>query len=108
MIGKLSAWLGHWLFRLMPPRLYLRLHGIKLYSEPRAIATVTYRLHGIEKQVQVKFGSAMAIVKTFPLWLRYGFCEPTFLGNERYFIPPHDIQRVGWYDPILEDYFAVC
>jgi len=41
-----SAWFNHLLFKLLPPKWYLRTQGIKLYHEPCAVATVTYNLHG--------------------------------------------------------------
>jgi len=93
------------LYKILPPEWYLKLHGIKLYSEPPTAATVTYTLHGEEKAAQVKFGSAYAVVKMFPLWLKHGFLEKG--PGDRYYIPPHDILKVEWWDPILEDYFAV-
>jgi len=112
----LSAWLNHPLFKLLPPKLYLRSQGIEYYSEPPVIATITYALNGEEKQAQVKFGGgAWAIIKMFPLWFEYGFCEPVpelspyiprHLDNERYYIPPANIQKVEWYDPVLEESFS--
>ena len=64
---------------------------------------------------EVKFGSAQAIIKIFPLWLEYGFCErvpelspyiPQHLDSKRYYVPPHDVLKIAWYDPVLEDYFS--
>lgn len=113
----LGAWLNHLLFKLLPPKLYLRSQGVELYREPPTTATVTYELHGEEKQAQVKFGGgAKAVVKILPLWFEYGFCEPVpelspyiprHLDNERYYIPPINIQKIEWYDPVLKDYFAI-
>jgi len=102
-----GAEINHLLFRLLPPEWYLRTQGIKLYREPRATATVTYNLHGEVKTAQVEFGSASAIVKMFPLWLKHGFLERGLEGEDRYAIPSRDILEIAWYDPVLEDYFSV-
>jgi len=102
----LGAWFDHLLFKLLPFKLYLRSQGIKMPDDPLVNVTVTYRLHGEEKRYRVKMGGAWAIVKILlPLWEQYGFCEPE--GKEKYYIPPHDIQKVEWYDSVLEDYFVV-
>lgn len=103
----LGAWFNHLLFRLLLPKWYLRTQGIKLYSEPSATATITYELHGETKMTQVKFGSAMALVKMLPLWLKNGFLERGSEGKDRYAIPPHDILKIAWYDPVLKDYFKI-
>jgi len=101
-----GAWLNYLLFKLLPPKLYLRSQGIEYCSEPPAVATITYELHGEEKQVQVKFsGGARTIVKMFPWWVVYGFLEPESVEKGRHYIPSHNIQRIEWYDPVLEDYF---
>jgi len=113
---RLSRWFNHLLFRLLPPEWYLRTQGIKLYREPRATATVTYRLRGEAKTAQVEFGSARAIVKMFPLWFEHGFCEPVpelspyippHLDDRRYYIPPIHVLKVEWYDPILKDSISI-
>lgn len=110
----IKAWFNHLLFGLLPPKLYLRLQGIELYDEPSVTVTVTYRLHGDQKQARVKLlgGAWMAIKTMIPLWLKHGFCEPVpelspyippQLDNKRYYVPPYDILKVEWYDPVLED-----
>lgn len=113
---RLSRLLSRLLFRLLPPRWYLRTQGIKLYREPPATATVTYKLHGEVKTTQVKFGSARAIIKILPLWFEYGFCEPVpelspyiprHLDDKRYVVPPGDILKVEWYDPVLKDDISI-
>lgn len=112
----LGAWFNHLLFKLLPPRWYLRTQGIKLYREPPATATIMYKSHGEVKTTQVKFGSARAIVKIFPLWFEYGFCEPVpelspyippHLDNREYYIPPVHILKVEWYDPVLKDNISI-
>jgi len=102
---NLGAWFNHLLFKKLPPKLYLRTQGIKLYSEPSTTATVTYILHGEEKHHRIKFGSAKAVVQMLPFYQRYGFIETE--GEEKYYIPPHDIQKLEWYDPVLKDYFII-
>lgn len=105
MIRKLAAWLDHRLFKLLSPEMYLQLHGVKHYTEPPTTVTVTYILHGEEKQHRVTFGGAWAVVQMIPMWLGWGFVEPE--GEERYFVPRRDIHRLEWYDPILEDCFVI-
>lgn len=104
----LGAWFNHLLFKLLPPRWYLRTQGIKLYREPRAIATITYKLHGKVKTVQIELlGGAWAIIWIFPIWLKYGFIEERAARGKRYIIRLHNILRIEWYDPVLKDYFSV-
>jgi len=64
-------------------------------------------LHDKVKTARVEFGSAGAIVKMFPLWLKYGFVERAAENEDRYAILPHDILEVAWYDPILKEPFSV-
>jgi len=105
----LGAWFNHLLFKLLPSKLYLRSQGIKMPDDPPVNVTVTYRLRGEEKQAQVRMGSTTWFIKLIlPTWLKNGFLEPEEPdGGARYAIPPHDIQKVEWYDPVLEDYFVV-
>jgi hypothetical protein len=104
-ISRLIAWLDHQLFRILLPETYLWLHSVEYYKEPPTTVTVTYILHGEEKQCDVKFGGAWAVIRIFSLWSDWGFIEPD--GEERYFIPAYDIRRLEWYDPVLEDQFMM-
>ena len=118
----LGAWFNHFLFRLLPPGWYLRTQGIKIRTESVVVIVTYLRPPGYDdllsnkKQAMVKFPNAEAVVKMLPLWFEYGFCEPVpelspyiprHLDNERYYIPPGNILKVKWYDPILEDDISV-
>jgi len=116
----LSRWFNHLLFKLLPPRWYLRTQGIKVRRKQNVIVTITYLRQGYSlinrKWALVKFANAEAVVKMIPLWFEHGFCEPIpglspyiprHLDNERYYIPPGNILRVKWYDPVLEDHISI-
>jgi hypothetical protein len=104
-MSRLITWLDHQLFRVLSPETYLWLHGVKYYREPPTTVTITYILHGEEKQRDVRFGNAWAVTQMLPLWLDWGFVEPE--GEKRYFIPACDIRKLEWYDPVLEDQFVI-
>jgi len=42
----LGAWFSHLLFKLLPPKLYLRLQGIKLPTDSPVNVTIVLRRHG--------------------------------------------------------------
>jgi len=112
----LGAWLNHLLFKLLPPEWYLRTQKVRVRREQNVMVAVTYlRQDDLlinKRRAIINFGNTMAPFKIVPLWFEHGFCEPVpelspyiprRLDNKRYYIPPGNILKVEWYDPVLEN-----
>lgn len=110
-LSRLLSWL---LFKLLPPEWYLRTQGIKLPTKVPVLVKITYLRQGETdgRQARVRLGRVDKVKVMLSLWFEHGFCEPVpelspfiprHLDNKRYCIPPGNILKVEWYDPILRD-----
>lgn len=97
-IETLKKWAHHLLFRFLPARVFLRLHGIKL-PHRKIMVTVTHLFDGKEIEMKVTLGDVSAIAIIIPFWLKTGMIH-NYQGQRRRFRPDKLI-KVAWFDPIL-------
>jgi len=118
---RLLRWLSRPLFKLLPPKWYLRTQGIRLPDKQDITVTITYHrqdkfLLVDKRQMLVKLNGVNALDRMIFLWFEYGFCEPVpelspyiphHLDNRRYYIPPANILKMEWYDPVLKEDISI-
>lgn len=98
-IETLKRWMHHFLFRILPPRAFLRVNGIKLPHRETTV-TMTHLFREEEIKIKVTLGDVSAVTVMVPLWFKHGMIH-NYQGHRRRFRGDKLI-KATWFDPILE------